>query len=144
MAGMGPPPNPNARRRNARPEMRRLPASGRRGDPPDWPLGRTTKAERELWLQLWASPQAVAWESLGWARSVARYVVCVVKAEKRDAPVALLAEARQFEDRLGLNPLAMRRLMWEIVDLGATTETETDADSDRPADLDRYRDRLGA
>lgn len=138
----GPPPNPNARRRNARPETRRLPASGRRGDPPAWPLGRPTKAERELWLELWRSPQAVAWESLGWARSVARYVRTVLVAEARGAPATTLAEARQFEDRLGLNPLAMRRLMWEIVDLGGVTESDTDADS--PTDLGTYRDRLGA
>lgn len=136
----GPPPNPNARRRNARPEMRRLPASGRAGDPPDWPFGRGTKAELGLWSELWSSPQAVAWESLGWARSVARYVRTVLVAEARGAPIAALAEARQFEDRLGLNPLAMRRLMWEIVDLLPAAETDTD--DDRPADLAEYRDRL--
>jgi hypothetical protein len=39
----------------------------------------------------------------------------MVEAEQRDAPAKALAEARQFEDRLGLTPKAMRLLLWEIV-----------------------------
>jgi hypothetical protein len=44
-------------------------------------------------------------------RIVARYVALV--GTDSDDP-RLLAEVRQLEDRLGLNPLAMRRLGWEI------------------------------
>ncbi|MEU9349040.1 hypothetical protein AB0D74_48370 [Streptomyces sp. NPDC048278] len=38
MAGMGPAPKPNARRRNASVAMVNLPAAGREGTPPRWPL----------------------------------------------------------------------------------------------------------
>jgi hypothetical protein len=74
-----------------------------------------TAAEREAWSQLWRTPQAVAWERLGWTRTVARYCRVMVESEKRDAPAKALMEARQLEDRLGLTPKAMRMLLWEIV-----------------------------
>jgi hypothetical protein len=38
MSGMGPAPKPNARRRNATVPMVELPADGRQGPPPAWPL----------------------------------------------------------------------------------------------------------
>lgn len=38
MAGIGPAPKPNARRRNATVAMTELPADGRQGAPPPWPL----------------------------------------------------------------------------------------------------------
>jgi hypothetical protein len=137
----GPAPNPNARRRNVRPEWRRLPAAGRQGDPPAWPLpGRWSKAELELWRQLWASPQAIAWESFGWARMVARYVRAAVRAERQGAKAYLLSEVRQLEDRLGLNPMAMKRLQWVIaVDVD---EEPAGDEGDNIADIERYRDRL--
>lgn len=169
MAGMGPPPKPagERRRRNATVAMTRLPAGGREGDAPRWPLiddvvattqrdmarrqadeyelqllepdlqGRqraavqrkldgaqsaaivldkqieaTAALEAELWRDLWATPQAVAWERLGWTREVAQYVRWKVKAELGDLDAS--KEARQLGDRLGLTPLAMLRLRWEV------------------------------
>lgn len=139
MAGNGPPPNPNARRRNARPAFRRLPAMGRVGEPPAWPLGgRASKGELELWAQLWSCPQAVAWEELGCVRTVARYARITIAAERPKANAAVMSEARQLEDRLGLNPKAMRSLGWEI-----TTETGQEASGDHDiVDLDAARARL--
>lgn len=94
----------------------KLPAEGRTGDPPEWPLpGKTTVAERRAWADLWATPQAVAWERLGWTRTVARYCRVMVEAERRNASAALLAQVTSLEDRLGLTPKAMRLLLWEIV-----------------------------
>lgn len=92
-----------------------LPGKGRDGDPPVWPLpGRMVAFEREAWGQLWATPQAVAWERMGWIRTVARYCRVMVAAEKPKAPAALLAQAAALEDRLGLTPKAMRLLLWQI------------------------------
>jgi hypothetical protein len=103
-----------------------LPAEGRKGRAPRWPLkGEPTDAQAELWRQLWRTPQAVAWERFEWTRVVARYVVLVLLAEDslgwvfdaavKVAPdVKFLAEARQLEDRLGLTPMAMLRLRWEV------------------------------
>ncbi|WP_239404657.1 DASH complex subunit DAD3 family protein [Frankia sp. Cj3] len=126
MAGMGPPPKPASqrRRRNAVPGTVELPAEGRHGDPPVWPLQVATAAEDAAWRQLWASPQAVAWERLGEATVsvVARYARLRCAAEvatatgKSSVPLAqMLGELRQLEDRLGLSPMAMLRLRWEIV-----------------------------
>lgn len=56
------------------------------------------------------------WERLGWHRAVARYVRRLVESEKRDASSALCGEVRQLEDRLGLSPMAMLRLGWEIAE----------------------------
>lgn len=118
MAGMGPPPKPEGQQR--RPgrgltsQTTRLPAEGRKGATPDWPLGKPTVRERALWTRLWTTPQAVAWERLGWVDVVARYARQLVVAERRNPPVTVLSEVRQLEDRLGLTPLAMLRLRWEI------------------------------
>jgi hypothetical protein len=101
------------RRRNAAAGPMVLPADGRKGRTPRWPLsGKATVSERTLWAELWHTPQAVAWEALGWTRVVARYVRVALAAEElaKDA----MAEARQLEDRLGLTPKAMRLLLWTI------------------------------
>lgn len=134
----GPPPNPNARRRNARPAGRALPPEGRQGDPPPWPLPRPTKGALTLWADLWASPQAAAWEELGWTRVVARYTRLLLAAERPEAPVTLLGEVRQLEDRLGLNPMAMRRLQWEVTPRPAAVAASTGGEV---AQLDAYRTR---
>jgi hypothetical protein len=110
----GPPPKIDPVRRNARAGLLRLPSEGRAGAPPAWPLSdQPTDDERVIWADLWATPQAVAWERLGWTRVVARYCRVVLAAEILDRDA--MAEARQLEDRLGLTPKAMRLLLWEIV-----------------------------
>jgi hypothetical protein len=124
------PPNPNAVRRNARPGVTMLPAKGRQGDAPDWPLDGITVGEAQLWRELWATPQAVAWESFGWTRVVARYCRCVIVAEELNKDA--MSEARQLEDRLGLTPKSMRMLMWQIApDEVAEKRAETPAKSAR-------------
>lgn len=112
----GPAPKPaDERRRRNKPQVVSLPAEGRVGDLPRFPFGDADDAERAVWAELWATPQAVMWERLGWIRVVARYVRLVVEAEKRKAQVTLAGEVRQLEDRLGLTPMSMKRLEWEIV-----------------------------
>lgn len=132
----GPPPSPTARRRNSE-LWRQLPATGREDDPPAFPLQRPSKAVVALWAELWASPQAIVWEEFGWTRVVARYAKLCVAAEKPAASTSLLAEVRQLEDRLGLSPMSMQRLRWQIVD--APAESDESADVTR---LDDYRARL--
>jgi hypothetical protein len=143
--------------------MTRLPAEGRKGAPPAWPLqpnlrltsalrsavGRKgkleAKAEREptpelerqieiiedgiamlqaqieasvlaelsIWFKLWRTPQAVMWERLEWTHDVALYARWQALGEGGELNAA--KEARQLGDRLGLTPLALLRLRWEIV-----------------------------
>jgi hypothetical protein len=106
------PPSENPVRRNARVGPLVLPAGGRQGDTPDWPLELVSSAELGLWKDLWATPQAVAWERLGFTRVVARYCRFALLAENGNKDA--FAEARQLEDRLGLTPKAMRLLLWTI------------------------------
>jgi hypothetical protein len=134
----GPAPRRGARRRNSRPDWRKLPAAGRKGKPPKWPIPmrRRPAGVPAIWRELWATPQAVEWERLGWTRIVARYALKVVVAEQPDAPATLQAEVRQLEDRLGINPMAMKRLQWEIAAPQEGEDQESTADV---ADLDAYR-----
>jgi hypothetical protein len=76
-------------------------------------LTHQRKLEAQLWKDLWSLPQAVAWERLGWTRDVAQYVRHKVMGELGDLDGA--KEARQWSDRLGLSPMSMLRLRWEIV-----------------------------
>lgn len=173
MPGMGPPPkNPEHRaRRNAAPGMTLLPAEGRPGAAPTWPLGvdlsleveiemgkaalmtaeaewheaTTARAkaaikkrignaqrslakaqamkklqrreEQKLWRDLWKTPQATQWEKLAWTREVAQYVRHKIKAEAGSLDDA--KESRQLADRLGLSPLSLLRLRWQIADKAA-------------------------
>lgn len=191
MAGMGPAPkHPDRRARtNATVAMTRLPAAGRTGRAPAWPLDadlatetaillgkRQVKAleddldsagtardraairrklqratttlaeaqamkaflakhERKLWGDVWKTPQATQWEKLGWTREVAQYVRHKVKGEGGSLDDA--KEARQLSDRLGLSPLALLRLRWEIAD-AAAANTAPAARSRRNSS--RYRD----
>jgi hypothetical protein len=120
-------PSENPVRRNSRVGPLVLPAEGRQGLAPNWPLpGGASSAEAGLWADLWATPQAVAWEHHGWTRVVARYVRCALAAEELEKNA--LAEARQLEDRLGLTPKAMRMLLWTIAaDEVAEKREETSA-----------------
>lgn len=121
--GSGPPPDPNALRRDRQTDRdgwTSLPAEGRKGAAPRWPLvaaesGPTAVLEvRELqvWASIWRTPQAVAWGRLGWTHDVALYVRFMVLAELGNVRAA--SEARQWSDRLGLNPAAMLRNRWRI------------------------------
>ena len=53
---------------------------------------------------------------LRYVRSVARFCRLVVQAEVPDASTRLLAEVRQMEHDLGLTPMGLKRLGWQIVD----------------------------
>lgn len=192
MGGMGPAPKPASerRRRNATTATTKLPAGGRQGELPRWPLladiitterrdsarrmadelelqllepeltGRARAAvqrkhdaantaaniadrlleaqeavEAELWSELWATPQAAAWERLGWTREVAQYVRWKVKAESGDLDAS--KEARMLADRLGLNPMAMLRLRWEVAEDEVGEQRQQRTAARRPASAQR-------
>lgn len=111
----GPAPNPNARWRKGASGQTVLPAE-HTGGVPEWPLRTDMSAsEVDLWESLWRKPQAKMWSLGGYERVVARYVIVTVIAEDPSSPnAALLSEVRQLEDRLGLSPMAMKRLQWEV------------------------------
>lgn len=121
MPGPAPKDPASRRRRNAAVGKTVLPSGGRVGEAPAWPLRRS---EPDVWVELWATPQAAAWERLGWTRVVARYAVLIELIEDDEGTPSgtILGEIRQMEDRLGLNPKAMRSLLWEVADDDAVTE----------------------
>lgn len=95
-----------------------LPAAGRPGPPPPLPAGlrKWRKATRDAWADIWSSPQATAWDQSG--RTLHTWAALhhdLIVGERATASIS--AEMRQHEDRHGLNPAAMLRLRWRIVDL---------------------------
>lgn len=121
MAGSGPPPNPTSRRQtgNQANMWTDLPAAGYSGPVPEWPFAGSTERELEVWSQIWRTPQAAAWITLGWTFDIALYVrwqVAAADSETASLSEALKAgnEARQWSDRLGLNPIAMLKNHWRV------------------------------
>src|SRR5882757_3798738 len=170
MAGHGPPPkHPSTRRRRNVPMANtvQLPAEGRPGPTPAWPLPpdqrlRATvdfaeteaalieadlahvddvderrklrsewrraaarlevarndlliseRSELALWKVLWALPQAVAWERLGYLNEIGQYVRWKTRAELGELQAS--KESRLLGDKLGLTPASMLHLRWEVV-----------------------------
>jgi hypothetical protein len=96
-------------------------------------------AEKALWAELWKTPQAVAWDRLGYTREVAQYCRFKVYAEWGSLDAA--KESRQLSDRLGLSPLAMLRLQWQIADDAAVAPKASGAGS-TVTDMVSRRSRL--
>jgi hypothetical protein len=92
---------------------------------------RPSEDELTIWIALWTTPQAVAWERLGWTRTVARYARFLLASEEPSARPSLLNETRQMEDRLGLTPMAMLRLRWDVDSATPAPVTPIPAQSDR-------------
>lgn len=114
-ARSGPPPDPNAlsRSRDAG-EWWTLPAEGRSGPAPKWPLVKPSRREKAVWTELWRKPQAVAWEALGQEHEVALYVRRFVEAEEPGASPSLGTLVRQLGEGLGLTIPGMARNRWKI------------------------------
>lgn len=91
-----------------------LPAEGREGATPAWPLTEQTIREVELWEALWRKPQALMWERYGQEIEVALYVRRLSEAEELDSRVNLSTLVRQMADSLGLTTPGMRANRWRI------------------------------
>jgi hypothetical protein len=119
----GPPRDPNAIRRNRAGDggYELLPASGREGEPPTWPLGRASKFERERWAEAWRTPQAIMWERLGMEIPVAIYVRSLAEASKPGASAMKMQNVLRQIDTLGLSQGGLDRNRWRIVDDGPST-----------------------
>lgn len=105
----GPPADPNALRRD-RPsdgEWLVLPAEGRRGPLPEFPLPSASDRELDVWAGLWRKPQAVLWERNGQDLEVALHVRTFVEAEQPEAGAALRNLVRQQLSELLLSIPAM-------------------------------------
>jgi hypothetical protein len=116
-----------------------LPAEGRQGDPPPWPLTRAKARELAVWTEEWRRPQAVMWEQLGLEREVAMYVRSFVAAEQPSASVASRTLIRQQQEALGLSVPGMNRLRWTIGKAPAAQRQERPTGTEGAAMRDRLR-----
>lgn len=114
-ARSGPAPDPTAlRRERDAGEWTTLPAEGREGATPAWPLTEQTVREVELWERLWRMPQALMWERYGQEIEVALYVRRLSEAEELESRVNLSTLVRQMADSLGLTTPGMRANRWRV------------------------------
>jgi hypothetical protein len=125
----GPPPDPNALvREHDTSEWVTLPAAGRSGPVPEWPLTDPVGRESELWAKVWAMPQAVMWEKMSQHVEVALYVRRLVEAEQPESKVTVGTLVRQYADSLGLTTPGLRSNRWRIALVSADDE-----EADQPA-----------
>lgn len=98
-----------------------LPASGRVGDPPPFPLPRPTVWESERWTIEWRKPQAIMWERLGLEVLVALYVRALRDASKGSQSANRQTNLMRQMDNLGLSPAGLEHYRWRIVEDAAST-----------------------
>lgn len=136
-AHSGPPRDPNSLRRDSlmAGDWATLPAAGRPGPAPEWPLTKPTKREADLWVREWRRPQAVMWEVNGQELEVALYVRTLRQAEMVKAPVAMRTLLKQQQEALGLSLPGLQRNRWRIA-------SADDAPAARPSAGMSARDRL--
>lgn len=133
-ARSGPAPDPNALRRDRdSKDWVLLPAAGRRGKPPAWPLSKANQRELELWTDEWKRPQAVEWKKLRLQVEVAIYVRTLVAAEKRNAPTSMRTLLRQQQESLGLSTSGLARNRWRIEEADAEDSTRAKRSARTPA-----------
>lgn len=141
----GPPPDPNALRRD-RPGDRAgwttLPVEGRPGKSPVWPLTEQTDREIELWIDLWGRPQAVMWERLGQEYEVAMCARMLARAEAPKSSTELLKTVKQFFDSLGLSTAGMLRNRWRLSDSGEAVAAAASVGTRKPSVRKTARTRL--
>lgn len=107
----GPPGDPSAlkRQRDGK-EWTKLPATGRLGEPPEWPLAvkpEPNEEEELKWRELWTLPQALIWEQDRCYDLVAFYVRTYLEAMRRGAGAQARTFVRQVSNDLYLAPAAL-------------------------------------
>lgn len=140
-AASGPAPDPKALRRD-RPSdggWITLPAAGRIGDPPLWPLDGPADREAHFWAYFWRMPQATEWERLAMDVEVATYVRRFVEAERPGSPTALGTLVKQLGEQLGLTIPGMRMHRWKIADVAPPVQRATAKGPARASSRERFR-----
>jgi hypothetical protein len=105
-------------------EWTTLPAEGRDGATPAFPLDMMSPREWTVWERLWETPQAVMWERLHQDFEVASYVRLLVRAESPRSSAIVWGQVKQFAESLGLSVSGMQRNKWTIAPMDADDETE--------------------
>ncbi len=110
------PDRPRSRHNAALTEKVKLPASGCDLPAPDMPAVREwSEFERQVWNDLWASPQATQWDDSN-VPTVAAMIVYYVAILRGEASAWEAQEYRHSSGSLGLTPAGMKLLGWVIDD----------------------------
>lgn len=144
-ATSGPAPDPRALRRNRKSDASgwtTLPAEGRTGPTPSWPLVDVEPREWDLWRELWTRPQAVMWEKLGLDYEVALFVRALVEAEEPKPRSEAAKITRQYLESLGLTGPGLLRLRWKIAPAEADATGAAETPSTKTSRRKSARDRL--
>ena len=115
-----------------------LPASGREGETPQWPLPDLLAGELGMWEAEWQRPQAVMWERNGQELEVALFVRAIVVSEGPKATAADRNVVQRKMNDLGLTVPGLRSNRWRIVDGPAVAPTARPRGS-KPAARDRLK-----
>ncbi|MYS71474.1 hypothetical protein GTY88_13725 [Streptomyces sp. SID5926] len=121
---------------------RTLPAEGRGEPAPEWPLTSPSDREMELWDDLWAKPQAVAWEDMGQELEVALACRTLAEAERADGRVDVKKMVRGYLDSLGLSVAGMNRNRWKVAPIAEAAAEDAVAGQAAPSRRPSARDRL--
>jgi hypothetical protein len=97
-----------------------LPAEGRKGDPPPWPLFDQSGREEVLWERFWRKPQAVIWQRDSLIEVVALFVRQFAEGEVPKSSAENRKTIRLMLADLYLTPDSMLRAKLRI----ATDEVE--------------------
>ncbi|QVQ51308.1 hypothetical protein J4H86_21200 [Spiractinospora alimapuensis] len=145
-ATSGPAPDPTALRRNRKSDAagwRTLPAEGRTGPTPEFPLEDVQPREWDLWRDLWTRPQAIMWEENGLHFEVALFARTLARAEGDKPRTEDAKLTRQYLESLGLTAPGMARLRWKIAPADHHEAEETAAGTaTKPTARKSARDRL--
>jgi hypothetical protein len=113
----GPPPNPNAlRRQKDGKEWTKLPAAGRLEPAPEWPdeVDPANEDELLMWRRIWMSPQALVWEADHAQDMVAFYVRTYLEAMKPRAGAQARTFVKQMSEALLLTPATLAQQRYVI------------------------------
>lgn len=102
-----------------------LPADGRDGPLPPFPLSSPSDREMDLWERLWQTPQAVMWDQLSQEFEVASYVRLLVRAESPRSSAIVWGQVKQFGESLGLSVSGMARNRWTVAPVNASDDDQT-------------------
>lgn len=141
----GPAAGPDSLRRSRPSDQatwRNLPASGREGPLPEWPLTRASTRERALWERIWSRPQAIMWEELGLFDEVALHVRTLAVAERPKAPIDARRLVQQQANSLGLTIAGLHGNRWRIVGNGSAATSTGEAAPASEDDAESARDRF--
>jgi len=124
----GPPPDPDALRRDRDASTwQRFPGT-REAPAPAWPLTHATKRELTLWAREWARGEANAWEAYDMAVEVAMFVRNLREVEKPGASATSRNLLLRQMDSLGLTMGGRAKNRWIIAAPGRAQPTAAELD----------------